>query len=165
MFGVNRPKQTQVIERKPKVDARPPARRLRHYNNQFLLNTWLIKCCITKYYSVQQIGLCFSHIYKPIQSSIMQIWLFSMILNTIQVIILWFSRLSDTSISILNLPNDQEHHNKSCQLEALCTLKIPCYNKIVCIKKHFIYLHPLQHLIINVILLPQCSNKFTAIKI
>jgi len=25
-FGVNRPKQTKVIERKPKVDARPPAR-------------------------------------------------------------------------------------------------------------------------------------------
>ena len=25
-FGVNRPKQTKVIERKPKVDARTPAR-------------------------------------------------------------------------------------------------------------------------------------------
>jgi len=33
-FCVNRPKQTKVIERKPKVDARPPAhRRLQHYNN------------------------------------------------------------------------------------------------------------------------------------
>jgi len=33
-FGVNRPKQTDVIERKLKVDARPPARhRLQHYNN------------------------------------------------------------------------------------------------------------------------------------
>jgi len=33
-FGIKRPKQTKVIERKPKVDARPPARRrLQHYNN------------------------------------------------------------------------------------------------------------------------------------
>jgi hypothetical protein len=31
-FCVNRPKQTKVFERKPKVDARPPDRRLRHYN-------------------------------------------------------------------------------------------------------------------------------------
>ena len=36
-FGVNRPNQTQVIEQKPKVDARLPAHRLRHYNNQFSL--------------------------------------------------------------------------------------------------------------------------------
>ena len=33
-FRVNKPKQTKVIERKPKVDARPPARRrLQNYNN------------------------------------------------------------------------------------------------------------------------------------
>jgi len=33
-FGVNRPKQTKVIEREPKVDARLPARgQLQHYNN------------------------------------------------------------------------------------------------------------------------------------
>jgi hypothetical protein len=31
-FGVNRPRQTHVIERKPKVDVRSPA--LQHYNNQ-----------------------------------------------------------------------------------------------------------------------------------
>jgi len=37
-FSINRPKQTKVIGRKPKVDARTPARppgrrRLQHYNN------------------------------------------------------------------------------------------------------------------------------------
>ena len=42
-FGVNRSKQTQLIDPKPKVDDRPPGRlnacRLQHYNNRFSLNT------------------------------------------------------------------------------------------------------------------------------
>ena len=50
-FGVNKPKQTKVIERKPKVDGRTPCRPLQHYNNPVfnenlvnkdLLKTWLI---------------------------------------------------------------------------------------------------------------------------
>jgi len=44
-FGVNRPKQTKVIERKPKVDARtparPPAADFSITITRFSLKTWL----------------------------------------------------------------------------------------------------------------------------
>jgi len=37
--GINWYKQTKDIDRKPRVAARPPARRLQHYNNQFSVKT------------------------------------------------------------------------------------------------------------------------------
>jgi len=42
-FGVNRPKQTKVIERKPNVNSRPPAADFSITITRFSLKTWLIK--------------------------------------------------------------------------------------------------------------------------
>ena len=66
----------------------------------FQEHTIRIKHCTTNSFSAQFLQICIRYCayIEPIQSLIMQIRWFNMILNTVHFIILWFSRLSDTLI-------------------------------------------------------------------
>ena len=73
--------------------------------------------------------------HNPIQTLILQIWLFSLVFNAMQLLCLWLSSLPDIALWTLSLDRGSNENNNICWLQPIfsssctCTLSLLLYFK------------------------------------